>query len=40
MISEPEIRELLPPEMGLAFEAMRALRTDFDDEQSCGRYVD
>lgn len=40
MSPEPEIRELLPPETGLAFEAMRALRTDLSDEQSFVRQVD
>jgi GNAT superfamily N-acetyltransferase len=34
MSAEPEIRELLPPETGLAFEAMRELRTDLGDERS------
>jgi GNAT superfamily N-acetyltransferase len=34
------IRELLPPETGLAFEAMRALRTDLADERSFARQVD
>lgn len=40
MSSKPEIRELLPPETGLAFEAMRELRTNLDDEQSFVRQVD
>lgn len=40
MIPEPEIRELLPPETGLAFEAMRELRTDLGNEQSFVRQVD
>jgi GNAT superfamily N-acetyltransferase len=40
MPSEPEIRELLPPETGLAFEAMRELRTNLSDEQSFVRQVD
>lgn len=40
MSSEPEIRELLPPETALAFAAMRELRTDLDDEQSFVRRVD
>lgn len=40
MRSESEIRELLPPETGRAFEAMRELRTNFDDEQSFVRQVD
>lgn len=35
-----EIRELLPPETGLAFEAMRALRGNFDDERSFVHRVD
>lgn len=39
MSSEPEIRELLPPETGLAFEPMRELRTDLGDEQSFVRQV-
>lgn len=34
------IRELLPPETGLAFEAMRHLRTDLSDEGSFARRVD
>jgi len=34
------IRELLPPETGLAFEAMRELRTDLSDERSFVRQVD
>lgn len=34
------IRELLPPETGLAFEAMRALRTDLGDEPTLVRRVD
>ena len=34
------IRELLPPETDLAFEAMKVLRTDLDDEQSFVRQVD
>jgi GNAT superfamily N-acetyltransferase len=34
------VRELLPPETGLAFEAMRALRTDLADEASFSRLVD
>jgi hypothetical protein len=34
-----EIRELLPPQTGLAFEAMRELRTDLEDEQSFVRRV-
>ncbi len=40
MSSEPEIRELLRPETGLAFEAMRELRPHFDDEQTFVRQVD
>lgn len=35
-----EIRELLPPETRLAFEAMRELRTNISDEQSFVRQVD
>ncbi len=34
------IRELLPPETGLAFEAMRALRTDLADEATFVQRVD
>lgn len=34
------VRELLPPETGLAFEAMRALRTDLPDENAFVRRVD
>lgn len=34
------IRELLPPDTGLAFEAMRHLRPNLDDEQSFIRQVD
>ncbi|HET9163472.1 MAG TPA: GNAT family N-acetyltransferase [Solirubrobacterales bacterium] len=34
------IRELLPPQTGLAFAAMRALRTDLSDEGSFVRRVD
>lgn len=34
------VRELQPPETGLAFEAMRALRTDLPDEESFVRIVD
>jgi GNAT superfamily N-acetyltransferase len=34
------VRELLPPETGLAFEAMRALRTDLPDEDAFVRRVD
>lgn len=34
------IRELLPPETGLAFDAMRALRTDVADEKAFVRQVD
>jgi GNAT superfamily N-acetyltransferase len=40
MSTESEIRELLPPETGLAFEAMRELRTDLSDEQSFVHQVD
>lgn len=40
MSPEPEIRELLPPETGLAFAAMRELRTHWDDEQSFVHQVD
>jgi len=40
MSSQPEIRELLPPETGLAFEAMRELRTELGDEQAFVRQVD
>ncbi len=34
------VRELQPPETGLAFEAMRALRTDLADEAEFVRIVD
>jgi GNAT superfamily N-acetyltransferase len=34
------IRELLPPDTGLAFEAMKALRTDLADRQSFARRID
>ena len=34
------VRELFPPETGLAFEAMRALRTDLADENAFVRRVD
>jgi GNAT superfamily N-acetyltransferase len=34
------IRELLPPDTGLAFEAMRALRADLADRESFARRVD
>jgi len=34
------VRELFPPETGLAFEAMRALRTDLPDESAFVRRVD
>jgi GNAT superfamily N-acetyltransferase len=34
------VRELQPPETGLAFEAMRALRTDLADEEAFVRIVD
>jgi GNAT superfamily N-acetyltransferase len=34
------IRELLPPESGLAFEAMRSLRTDLSDGGSFAKLVD
>jgi GNAT superfamily N-acetyltransferase len=34
------IRELLPPDTGLAFEAMRALRIDFSDRESFALRVD
>lgn len=40
MSAQPEIRELLPPQTGLAFEAMRELRTDLSNEQSFVRRVD
>jgi GNAT superfamily N-acetyltransferase len=36
----PVIRELLPPETGLAFEAMRALRTGLTNEESFVQQVD
>jgi GNAT superfamily N-acetyltransferase len=34
------IRELLPPDTGLGFSAMRALRTGLADEESFARQVD
>lgn len=34
------IRELLPPETGLAFEAMKALRTELTDEAAFAHRVD
>jgi GNAT superfamily N-acetyltransferase len=34
------VRELLPPETGLAFEAMRALRTDLVDEDAFVHQID
>jgi GNAT superfamily N-acetyltransferase len=34
------IRELLPPDTGLGFDAMLALRTELADEQSFARHVD
>jgi GNAT superfamily N-acetyltransferase len=34
------VRELLPPDTGRAFEAMRALRTDLADEDAFVRQVD
>ncbi len=34
------IRELLPPDTGLGFDAMQALRTELADEQSFARRVD
>jgi GNAT superfamily N-acetyltransferase len=40
MSTEFEIRELLPPDTGLAFEAMRELRTNLGDEQSFVRQID
>lgn len=39
-MDERSIRELLPPDTGLAFEAMRALRTDLADRPSFVRLVD
>lgn len=36
----PVVRELLPPETALAFNAMQALRTDLIDEQTFARQVD
>lgn len=39
MSPEPEIRELLPTETALAFEAMRELRTNLGDMQSFVRQV-
>lgn len=40
MGSKAEIRELLPPDTGLAFGTMQELRTDLSDEQSFVRQVD
>ncbi len=40
MSSKPEIRELLPPDTGLAFGAMHELRTDLNDEQAFVHQVD
>jgi len=40
MSSESEIRELLPPDTGLAFKAMRELRTHLENEESFVRQVD
>jgi GNAT superfamily N-acetyltransferase len=37
---EVSVRELLPPDTGLAFEAMRALRTDLEDERAFVSAVD
>jgi GNAT superfamily N-acetyltransferase len=34
------VRELVPPETALAYEAMRALRPQYDDEQAWVRHVD
>jgi GNAT superfamily N-acetyltransferase len=34
------VRELVPPDTGLAFEAMRALRPHYDDEQAWIHQVD
>lgn len=39
MSPDSAVRELLPPETGLAFETMRALRTDFNDEQAFVQHV-
>jgi GNAT superfamily N-acetyltransferase len=36
----PVIRELLPPNTGLGFDAMKALRTDLAEERSFVRRVD
>jgi GNAT superfamily N-acetyltransferase len=38
--ARPLIREVLPPETGSTFEAMRALRTDLADAESFARRVD
>lgn len=39
-MDERVIRELLPPHTGLAFEAMKALRTDLVDRQAFVRTID
>ena len=36
----PMVRELLPPETGLAFEAMRALRPRYDDRDAWVQRID
>jgi GNAT superfamily N-acetyltransferase len=37
---EPVVREIVPPDTALAFEAMRALRTDLTDQAAFVRRVD
>jgi GNAT superfamily N-acetyltransferase len=37
---EPVVREIVPPDTRLAFEAMRALRTELTDEAAFVRLVD
>jgi GNAT superfamily N-acetyltransferase len=39
-MAEPEIRELLPPHTGRAYEAMRALRTHLESEEKFVERVD
>jgi GNAT superfamily N-acetyltransferase len=39
-LSGPQVREILPPDTGLAFQAIRALRAHRDDEAGFVRHVD
>ena len=39
-MTEPRVREIVPPDTALAFEAMRALRPHYDDEAEFVRRVD